>query len=80
MSVMFTEVRTPNQIVQEAIDNNCVNEVYNLLHNIVMDRIRFLTSESIELDAERRLIKKFADVDKLDVIKTILEDDEEKEK
>ncbi len=77
MALLEIERKTPSQIVQLAIDNNCVNEVYNLLHNVVMDRTKFLTGESMELNAELRLIKKFADIDKLDVIKTILENDEE---
>lgn len=74
MATLFTEKKIPNQIVQLAIDNNCVNEVYDLLHNIMMDKFEYLEDKSSELDAERKLIKKFADIDKLDVIKTILED------
>lgn len=76
MAVLFTEKRTAEQIVQEAIDNYCVNEVYDLLHIIIMDSFKFLKDKSMELDAERKLVKKFADLDKLEVIKTILEDEE----
>lgn len=77
MAVLFTEKKTAEQIVQEAIDNYCVNEVYDLLHIIIMDSFKFLKDKSMELDAEKKLIKKFADLDKLEVIKTILEDEEE---
>ena len=80
MALLEIERKTPNQIVQLAIDNNCVNEVYDLLHNIMMDKIKYLKDKSSTLSAEKKLIKKFADVDKLDAIKTILEDEEEKEK
>lgn len=75
--MLFTEKKTAEQIVQEAIDNYCVNEVYDLLHIIIMDSFKFLKDKSMELDAEKKLIKKFADLDKLEVIKTILEDEEE---
>lgn len=76
MDVMFTEKRTAEQIVQEAVDNNCVIEVYEILHNIMMDNINYLKDKSRILSAERKLVKKFANEDKLDVIKTILEDEE----
>lgn len=77
MAVLFTEKKTAEQIVQEAIDNYCVNEVYDLLHIIIMDSFKFLKDKSMELDAERKLVKKFADLNKLEVIKTILEDEDE---
>lgn len=75
MAMLFTEKKTAEQIVQEAIDNYCVNEVYDLLHIIIMDSFKFLKDKSMELDAERELVKKFADLDKLEVIKTILEEE-----
>lgn len=77
MAVLFTKKKTAKQIVQEAVDNHLVQEVYELLHILMMDKFEYLKDKSSELDAERKLIKKFADIDKLDVIKTILEDVEE---
>ena len=63
---------TKEQIVQLAIDNDLVEDVYEKLHFIIMAEIGNLRDRADKTNAELRLIKKFADVNKLDVIKDIL--------
>lgn len=66
---------TKEQIAKLAIENNLVEEVYDLLHHIMMEELKFLHNKSAEMHADLRLIKKFADLNKLDVIKDILAED-----
>lgn len=70
---------TKEQIVKLAVDNDLVEEVYGTLHFIVMAKLGNLRDRADEANAELRLIKKFADADKLDVIKDILSESEDKE-
>lgn len=63
---------TKEQIVQLAVDNDLVEEVYDTLHFIIMARFENLRERADEVTSELRLIKKFADVNKLDVIKGLL--------
>lgn len=63
---------TKEQIVNLTIDNDLVEEVYGALHSIIMAEFGNLRGRVNETNAELRLIKKFADVNKLDVIKDIL--------
>jgi hypothetical protein len=67
---------TEEQIVQLAIDNDLVEEVYDTLHFIIMAKFESLRERADEVTSELRLIKKFADVNKLDVIKGILAESE----
>lgn len=64
------------QIVKLAVENNLVAEVYDALHYIVMAELGALQDKSDRLNSELRLIKKFADANKLDVIKVILAESE----
>lgn len=70
---------TKEQIVQLAINNDLVEEVYGTLHFIIMAEFENLRNRADEANAELRLIKKFADADKLDVIKDILHGEGERE-
>jgi len=63
---------TKEQIVQLAVDNNLVDEVYDVLHFMIMAELESIRDKSDKLNSELKLIKKFADVNKLDVIKDIL--------
>lgn len=67
---------TKEQIVQLAIDNDLVEDVYETLHFIIMAEIGSLRDRADKTNAELRLIKKFADVNKIDVIKDILAESE----
>jgi len=67
---------TKEDIVKLAVDNHLVLEVYDALHSIVMVNISYLRDKNAELSAERKLVKKFANVNKLNVIKDILKEDE----
>lgn len=69
---------TKEQIVKYAVDNDLVEEVYDTLHFIIMAKLGKLAVESANLNSELRLVKKFADANKLDVIKDILAESEEK--
>lgn len=68
---------TREQIVKLAIENNLVPEVYDLLHHLVIRRLGILQDESDKLNAELRLVKKFADVNKIGAIKDILAESDE---
>ena len=70
---------TKEQIVQLVIDNNLVDEVYVALHFMIMAELGNIRDRSDKLNSELRLIKKFADVNKLDVIKDILSEKVEDE-
>ena len=68
---------TKEQIVKLAIDNDLVEDVYDTLHFIIMAKLENLRIMSAELNSELRLVKKFADANKLDVIKDFLAESEE---
>ena len=68
---------TKEQIVKLAVDNDLVDEVYGTLHFIIMAKLGNLRNRADEANAELSLIKKFADANKLDVIKDILAESEE---
>lgn len=68
---------TKEQIAKLAVENNLVAEVYDILHYIMISRLGALQDKSDKLNSELRLIKKFADENKLDVIKDILVESEE---
>jgi hypothetical protein len=70
---------TKEQIVQLVVDNNLVDEVYDTLHFMIMAELGNIRDRSDKLNSELRLIKKFADVNKLDVIKDILSEKVEDE-
>lgn len=70
---------TSLEIVQLAIDNYLVDEVYTTLHFIVMADLENARNRSNKLNSERRLVKKFADENKLDMIKDILSEGEVEE-
>ncbi len=63
---------TKEQIVKLAIENNLVVEVYGILHYIVIAELCALQDKSDRINSELRLVRKFADANKLDVIKDIL--------
>lgn len=70
---------TKEQIVKLAVDNDLVEEVYGILHYVIMAKLSSLQDKSDRLNSDLRLIKKFAGVDKLDVIKEILAESGDKE-
>ena len=67
---------TKEEIVNLAIENNLVVEVYDILHNIVITKLVTMQDKSVELSAELRLVKKFADANQLKTIKNILESED----
>lgn len=66
---------TKEQIVQLAVDNDLVEEVYGTLHFIIMAELENIRDRSDKLNSELRLIKIFAAANKLDVIKDILSEE-----
>lgn len=70
---------TKEQIVKLAVDNDLVEEVYDTLHFIVIAQLGNLRNRADASSSDLRLIKKFADANKLDAIKDILAESEEKE-
>lgn len=69
---------TKEEIVNLAVENNLVVEVYNILHHIVITKLGAMQDKSAELSAELRLVKKFADANNLKAIKNILESEDNK--
>lgn len=67
---------TKEQIVKLAVENGLVTEVYDTLHFIIMANLDNVLHRSVKLSTEVRLIKKYADANKLDVIKDILSESE----
>lgn len=63
---------TKDQIVKLAVENHLVKEVYDALHDIVIAELGALQEKSDKLNSELRLVQKFANANKLDVIKDIL--------
>ena len=68
---------TKEEIVQLAIDNDLIFSVYDDLHDIVIARMNKLQDEVNAANSDLRLIKKFANANKLDTIKLILEEENE---
>ena len=68
---------TKEQIVKLAVENDLVEEVYGTLHFIVMAELGNLMNRVNDAESDLQLIKKFADVNKLDAIKDILRESEE---
>lgn len=68
---------TKEQIIKLIVENGLVEEVYADLHLIIVVKLKNLRDRIDKAEAELRLIKKFADVNKLDVIKDILSEEEE---
>lgn len=68
---------TKEEIVKLAIDNDLVEEVYDTLHFIIMAKLGNLRDKVNVANTELRLIRKFANANKLDVIKEILTEERE---
>lgn len=66
---------TREEIVKLAVDNDLVEEVYDTLHFITMAKLGNLRNRVDNAESDLRLIKKFADANKLDVIKDILSEE-----
>ena len=70
---------TKEQIVKLAVDNDLVEEVYDTLHFIIMAKLGNLRFKAENAESDLRLIRKYANANKLDVIKDILEESEDEE-
>lgn len=60
------------EIVKLATDNDLVEEVYSVLHFIIINKLDNLRNRVNNAESDLRLIKKFVDANKLDIIKDIL--------
>ena len=69
---------TKDEIVKLAVDNDLVDEVYDTLHFIVIAKLGNLEYRTVNAESDLRLVKKFADANKLDAIKDILAESEDK--
>lgn len=70
---------TKDEIVKLAVDNNLVDEVYDTLHFIIMAKLGNLGERTKKAESDLRLIKKYVNANKLEVIKDILAESEDKE-
>lgn len=68
---------TKEEIVVLIIENDWEEEIYNMLHTVIMKELQNSHQELDKAHTDLRLIRKFADADKLDVIKDILRGDKE---
>lgn len=66
---------TKEEIVKLAVDNDLVEEVYDTLHFIIMAKLGSLMDRTNNAESCLRLVKKFANANKLDVIKDILSEE-----
>ena len=69
---------TKDEIVKLAVDNDLVEEVYDTLHFIVIAKLGNLRYRTVNAESDLRLIKKYADANKLGAIKDILAESEDK--
>lgn len=63
---------TKEEIVKLAVDNNLVDEVYGTLHFIIMAKLGNLEERTKKAESDLRLIRKYVNANKLEVIKDIL--------
>lgn len=63
---------TKEEIVKLAVENNLVDEVYDTLHFIIMAKLGNLRDRTLNAESELRLIRKYVNANKLEVIKDIL--------
>ena len=68
---------TKEEIVKLAVDNDLVEEVYGILHFIIMAKLGNLRSRVGDAESALRLVKKYADANKLGAIKDILAESKE---
>lgn len=68
---------TKEEIVKLTVDNNLVDEVYDTLHFIIMAKLGNLEDRTLNAESELRLVRKFANANKLDAIKDILSEEGE---
>ena len=69
---------TKEEITQLIIDNDIVEDMYDMLHYIIMAKLGNLQRELTKASTDLRLIRKFADADSFDGIKLVLIEDGEK--
>ena len=72
---LYNLQESEEEIIKLIIENNLEVEVYDILHSIIVAKMENLQDKTDEFNSELKLIKKFADVNKLDVIKDILRED-----
>lgn len=68
---------TKEEIATLAVKNDLVEDVYEILHFIILAKLNNLTADLSEANTNLKLIKKFADIGRLDVIQDILRGDKE---
>ena len=68
---------TSEQIAKLAVESGLVAEVYDILHSIIIADLRDSKNRVSEANSKLNLIKKFADANKLKVIKDIFAESEE---
>lgn len=68
---------TKSEIVDLVVMNDWTEDVYDMLHHVIMRQMKDLRLDRDRANTDLKLIRKFADADKLDVIKDILKGDKE---
>lgn len=70
---------TKEEITQLIVDNDLEEEVYDMLHYIIMAKLGNLQRELTKACTDLRLVRKFADADSFDGVKLVLIEDGGKE-
>lgn len=68
---------TKSEIVDLVVMNGWTEDVYDMLHHAMMRETKDLRLDRDRAWSDLQLIKRYADVDKLDVIKVILAGEKE---
>lgn len=68
---------TKEEIMVLIIENDWEEEIYNMLHTVIMKELQNSHQDLDKAHTDLRLIRKFADAGKLDPIKDILKGDKE---
>ena len=69
---------TKEEIVVLIIENDLEEEVYNMLHTVIMKELQNSHQNLEKAHTDLRLIRKFADADNFDGVKLVLIEDGEK--
>ena len=66
---------TKEEIVVLIIENDLEEEVYNMLHTVIMKEMQNLHQDLDKAHTDLRLVRKFANADNFDGIKLVLLED-----
>lgn len=80
MTELFEKAQkmTKEEIATLIVDNDLVEDVYDILHYIIMAKLGNLQRDLTKASIDLRLVRKFADADNFDGVKLVLVEDGDK--